>query len=193
MNTDQENHQPGDLQHEAEHTQPHKKFSIMGYLIILFAAAFLLLLLSYFMQQRTNREALNNLQDTSTSAINSLENLIAERNDLLLERDGLTERIETLETQNTALQTELNTANLTIQQTQETVEQIKAQTAALNQLNQIRALYNQRRIREARDLLEQYGGLESQLEQISAALTEEEREIYDPLEAYQTIISVLNP
>ena len=59
MNTGQEHNQLEDLQHEAEHTRPPKRGgAVMGYLVVLFGAAFLLLLMSYFMQQRTNREAM---------------------------------------------------------------------------------------------------------------------------------------
>ena len=70
------------LQHEAEHARPHKKVSVMGYLTILFAAAFLLLLLSYFMQQRANEQAISGLQATSNNAFDSINNLIAEKDEL---------------------------------------------------------------------------------------------------------------
>ena len=61
------------LQHEAEHARPHKKVSVMGYLAILFAAAFVLLLMSFLMQQRANQAALDDLQQTSDSTVQSLE------------------------------------------------------------------------------------------------------------------------
>ena len=96
MNTEQE-HTADDLQHEAEHTRPRKRGSVMVYLAILFAAAFLLLLMSYFMQQRINRETLDDLQKTSTSAVQSLDNLIAERDRLVQERQTLEEQLEELE------------------------------------------------------------------------------------------------
>ena len=66
MNMEQEHTSPEDLQHEAEHTPPpHKRGSVLLYLAILFGAAFLLLLMSYFMQQRANREAIDNYQKNS--------------------------------------------------------------------------------------------------------------------------------
>ena len=88
------------LQHEAEHARPHKKVSVMGYLTILFAAAFLLLLLSYFMQQRANEQAISGLEATSSNAFDSINNLIAEK-------DRLTEQVENLKGQVEDLQEEL--------------------------------------------------------------------------------------
>ena len=54
---------------------------MLFYLVILFAAAFLLLLLSYFMQQRANQDAMDDLQQTSDSAVQSLENLLQEKDE----------------------------------------------------------------------------------------------------------------
>ena len=88
------------LQHEAEHAKPHKKVSVMGYLTILFAAAFLLLLLSYFMQQRANEQAISGLEATSSNAFDSINNLIAEK-------DELAKQVEDLEGQVADLQEEL--------------------------------------------------------------------------------------
>ena len=89
MSAERDPHQGGALQHDAEHERPHKKNSVLFYLMILFAAAFLLLLLSYFMQQRVNQEALDDLEQTSNSAVESLENLIAERDALKLQVSAL--------------------------------------------------------------------------------------------------------
>ena len=50
MSTGSDKEEQVSLQHAAEHEKPHKKLSVMTYLVILIAAAFLLLLLSYFMQ-----------------------------------------------------------------------------------------------------------------------------------------------
>ena len=46
---------------------------------------------------------------------------------------------------------------------------IERQTEALNQLNQVRILYNQHRNREARELLAQCPNLEEELTRISSA------------------------
>ena len=72
MSTDSDKQERSRLQHEAEHERPHKRSSVLLYLVILFAAAFLLLLMSYFMQQRANQEAMDKLEQTSDSATQSL-------------------------------------------------------------------------------------------------------------------------
>lgn len=71
MSTDSDKQERSRLQHEAEHERPHKRSSVLLYLVILFAAAFLLLLMSYFMQQRANQEAMDKLEQTSDSATQS--------------------------------------------------------------------------------------------------------------------------
>ncbi len=78
MSTDSDKQERNRLQHEAEHERPHKRSSVLLYLVILFAAAFLLLLMSYFMQQRANQEAMDKLELTSDSATQSLENILQE-------------------------------------------------------------------------------------------------------------------
>lgn len=177
------------LQHEAEHARPGKKNPVLLYLLILFAAAFLLLLMSYFMQQRVNLDAMNDLKRTSNSATQSLENLIAER-------DALEERVTQLEEEQAALQSALINAEDLTRQAKTQLTDTVAQCDALTQLNQIRALYNQSRHREAKELLAQWeavnpGALEAQLAAISAGLSQEAREIYDPLEAYHTLVGWL--
>ena len=188
MNTEQE-HTANDLQHEAEHTRPHKRGSVMVYLAVLFAAAFLLLLLSYFMQQRINRETLDDLQKTSTSAVQSLENLIEERDRLVQERQTLEEQLEQLERQSETLQTQLDAAAGDTAQ----AEQAAQAAQALQILNEVRALYNQHRNREARALLEEYPDLEARLEDFTQGMSQEERELYNPLESYRALAGWLNP
>ena len=178
------------LQHAAEHAKPGKRNPVLLYLVILFAAAFLLLLMSYFMQQRTNRETINGLQQTSSSAKESLENLITER-------DQLKEQTTALEAQNAQLQQELDSAKDAVQAAQYKLDQIARQTEALQQLNQIRALYNQRRNDDARDLLQQWeteapGVLEQELTAISRAMNAAAREVYDPLDAYHKLVDWLD-
>ena len=67
MSTDSDKQERSRLQHEAEHERPHKRSSVLLYLVILFAAAFLLLLMSYFMQQRANQEAMDKLDRMAQS------------------------------------------------------------------------------------------------------------------------------
>ncbi len=82
------------LQHEAEHAKPGKKNAVLFYLVILFAAAFLLLLLSYFMQQRTNQERVDHLEQTSNSAVQTLDNMLKENEELKLRNAELEEQLE---------------------------------------------------------------------------------------------------
>lgn len=189
MSTGSDKEEQASLQHAAEHEKPHKKLSVMTYLVILIAAAFLLLLLSYFMQQRANQEAIADLQQTSNSAVQSLDNLIAER-------DGLKRQNEELQTRLDELQSELNDAVRAAQENQKQQSAATEANLALMRLNQLRALYNQGRYREARALLEKWGeagaaSTEKALEGIRSAMTEEELEIYDPLEAYRQLVDWL--
>lgn len=173
------------LQHAAEHEKPGGKNHVMTYLVILFAAAFLLMLFSYLMQQRQNAENINNLSQ-SVSAVQSLEEIIKEK-------DDLEERVNGLEGQLAALEAQLADAIQTAQQAQAAQQESAAQADALNKLNQLRALYNQRKYTAAKDLLDQWeavapGTLEAGLDQISSSLPQEAKDIYDPLDAYYTIL-----
>ena len=71
--------------------QRHSRRSVFQYLAILFAAAFLLLLLAYVMQQRVERaqDQIDDLQASSDSALQTLENIIAERDKLKEENEAL--------------------------------------------------------------------------------------------------------
>jgi len=185
VSAERDPHQGGALQHDAEHERPHKKNSVLFYLMILFAAAFLLLLLSYFMQQRANQEALDDLEQTSNSAVESLENLIAER-------DALKLQVSALEAERDTLQAEWEASADTAQKARDGLMAAMDQVDALNKLNQLRTLYNQRRYSQARTLLAEWeaaapGALEASLQAVSDAMGPAERELYDPLEAYRQL------
>lgn len=173
------------LQHAAEHERPHKAPSVMLYLAVLFAAAFLLMAWSYFMQQRESIQTIEGLKQ-SVSAMESVDSLQAENTGLEAEVDALAAQVE-------GLRQELSAARESLARAEADRDRALEDRAALQALNQLRALYNQRRYRDARALLEQWeeGALESALSRISQALTPEEREIYDPLEAYHTIVDTL--
>lgn len=83
------------LQHQAEHTRARRRISVMGYLLILFVVAFLLLLLAYFQQQRINADTNNALQQ-SVSAVQSIQNLMADNETLRSQVADLEEQVETL-------------------------------------------------------------------------------------------------
>lgn len=176
------------LQHDAEHERPGKKLSVMTYLAILFGAAFLLLLLSYFMQQRTASETIEGLKQ-SVTAMKSIEDLQEDNLDLQARLDALeADRIQQKQNTEDALQA--------ARASQAALTAAQEQTQALTRLNQIRALYNQGRSSDARALLNQWetaapGALEQGLTDVSAALTDAEREVYDPLEAYRQLVDWL--
>ena len=189
MSHETESEQRGALQHEAEHASPGKKNSVLIYLVILFAAAFLLLLLSYFMQQRANRDAYNDLQQSSNSAVQSLDNMLQENEDLKAQ-------VTELESQIQSLQEEASTAQSEQQETQDALEAAQEQLEALGRLNQIRALYNGGQYRQARELLASWGEPDSGetsriLGEITATLTDEEKAVYDPQSAWQTLLEWL--
>ena len=189
MSHDTDSEQRGALQHEAEHASPGKRNSVLIYLVILFAAAFLLLLLSYFMQQRASRDAYNDLQQSSDSAVQTLDNMLQENQDLK-------DQVAQLEEQNQSLQTEAEEAQRQLAEQQSALDASQAQLDALGRLNQIRSLYNAGRYSQARELLTSWGEPESGetariLGELSAELTEEERSIYDPLSAWQSLMEWL--
>lgn len=188
MSQETEKQERGRLQHAAEHERPNKRNSVLFYLVILFAAAFVLLLMSFLMQQRANQAALDDLQQTSDSTVQSLENMLQENKSLKEQNAELQAQVDALEEQVNSAQTD----------TGET-DALRRQLDALTYLNQIRALYNEGRYADARDVaaaaesaLAGNGGMEGVLGEISAVLTDQERENYDPLEAYHSLTEWLN-
>lgn len=80
------------LQYELEHTSPSRNKSVVPYLVLLVGVAFLLLGMAYLQQRRVNSETTDALKQ-STSAVQSIQNLIAE-NGLLQDRvDQLEEQL----------------------------------------------------------------------------------------------------
>ena len=172
MSQETEKQERGRLQHAAEHERPNKRNSVLFYLVILFAAAFVLLLMSFLMQQRANQAALDDLQQTSDSTVQSLENM-------LQENESLKEQNAELQAQVDALEEQVNSAQTDTGET----DALQRQLDALTYLNQIRALYNEGRYADARDVaaaaesaLAGNGGMEGVLGEVSAALTDQERE-----------------
>jgi len=156
----------------------------MSYLAILFAAAFLLLLMSYFMQQRVNREAVDNLQQTSNSAAQTLEQILLERDELKEQSTQLEEQVAALQSQAEADQADLSDAKQAIVQAQE-------ETDALNKLNQLRSLYNQGRYQDARELLDRNPDMGAILERVNRNQLPGELELYDPLATYEKLVKML--
>ena len=137
------------LQHEAEHAKPGKRNPVLFYLVILFAAAFLLLLMSYLMQQRSNQIAMDNLQATSNSASQSLENIINER-------DSLSQQVGELEAQVDSLEGQLSQARDEARQAQEASEEAARQLRAMEYFWQIDDYYARGYYSQARALIETF-------------------------------------
>lgn len=74
--------------------QRRSQRSVFQYITVLFAAAFLLLLMTYMMQQRLNKAEIDDLQQSSNSTLQTLENIIAERDQLRQENQELSDQLE---------------------------------------------------------------------------------------------------
>lgn len=74
--------------------QRRSQRSVFQYITVLFAAAFLLLLMTYMMQQRLNKAEIDDLQKSSNSTLQTLENIIAERDQLRQENQELSDQLE---------------------------------------------------------------------------------------------------
>lgn len=170
------------LQHAAEHAKPGKKNPVLFYLVILFAAAFVLLLMSYRMQQRANQAAMDNLQQTSNSAVQSLENLIAER-------DALADQVKEMEGTLDQMQSDLEQSQAQGQELQTQADTLSRQLKAMEYFWQIDDYYARGYYRQARELIEV---LESQ--NLQTALPAENTtgtDRFSPAQRYQEIRDAL--
>ena len=159
------------------------KVRVFRYMTILFAAAFLLLLLAFLMQNRTNQEAISDL----TESVSSVHNVVEENEKLRQELDALTE----IYLKEVSAHQESVYSSIFMR---EELDLAKQRLNALHTLNNIRALYNDGKYQEARNLIGQNEPLlEKHLEEYSQNyLSKEGREIYDPLEAYRSLKDWLN-
>ena len=167
------------LQHEAEHAKPGKKNAVLLYLVILFAAAFLLLLLSYFMQQRTNQERYDDLEQTSNSAVQTLDNMLQENEDLKA-------RTQELEEENQTLQDELDTAN---QSASDLEKENRQALAAMDWFWRVQRQYSRGRYNDARALIASF-----EATGLPAALPTEDLTGLDgtsPAQQYRDILELL--
>lgn len=172
------------LQHAAEHAKPGKKNPVLLYLVILFAAAFVLLLMSYRMQQRANQVAMENLQQTSNSATQSLENLITER-------DALSEQVDEMQTQLDEVKNQLKSTQTEKQTLQQQANDLSRQLKAMEYFWQIDDYYTRGFYTQARTLI---GTVEEQ--GLQEALPKENTtgtDRFSPAERYQEIRNALLP
>lgn len=177
------------LQYETEHTEPPKSRSVLVYMVILIAAAFLLLLLAYFMQQRTS-SSLEGLHQ-SVNSLQSFDQLVEDNRVLHEEVGRLKEEQEALRQELADAQRELEAAQAQLSDAERGAEEQQARAQALAALNQLRSLYNGGKYKDAIALLESNPNMEETLKAVSEGLTEEERDIYDPLASYRRIAKLL--
>ncbi|MBE6963320.1 MAG: hypothetical protein E7443_01795 [Ruminococcaceae bacterium] len=111
-----------------ESPAPAKKGGqVLGYIMILFIAAFLLMALSFLMHQRSNTEAMGELQTSFTSTIDDLQAM--QERILSLEKE-LSDAKETL----SDAQSRLADAETALQSTQSTLEAEQLRQEAMTQL-----------------------------------------------------------
>ena len=112
-----------------EHSHKHRQKSVFQYITILFAAAFVLLLYTFMMERRQNdilqqqsNDKLNQLQQQSISAFQSLDNLYKENKELKQSVDYLQEQVAQLEQEKLKLDQDLAAAQDTNQWQQRSAE-----------------------------------------------------------------------
>ncbi len=86
------------LQRKADRSKAGSRRSVLVYMTILFLAAFIMLLLAYFMQQRSNEEAIDGLKD-SVSAIQNAQEVYEENSKLKEQLDQLEEELQAAQNQ----------------------------------------------------------------------------------------------
>ena len=169
------------LQHQAEHEKPSKRNPVLFYLLVLFAAAFLLLLMSFLMQRRANQEAIDNLEATSNSAAQSLENTLEQN-------EALTKQVEDLQTAATEYQQTIRSQNSRLEELEEQVEDLTRSTEALDWFWQIDEAYARGRYALARSLIQDMG---EELPQYLPRESATDNDRFSPYDRYQEIYSAL--
>ncbi len=122
--------------------QRRSQRSVFQYITVLFAAAFLLLLMTYMMQQRLNKAEIDDLQQSSNSTLQTLENIIAERNQLRQENQELSDQLED------AIQAAENSSD--------TAKELERSLQAMDWFWRIQRQFSRGYTRAARELAEQF-------------------------------------
>lgn len=182
---DPEKQDTAGLQHDAEHAKPGKRNPVLLYLMVLFAAAFLLLLMSYLMQQRANSETISGLQKTSSSAVESLDLLIEER-------DALKIQVEDLERERQALEDALAQSEKDLEKAVKENDVQQQQLIAMDYFRRIQAFYTAGAFHSARIVIESFqaAGLD-QLLPTDAYYQNKDSSVLSPAEEYQKILDAL--
>ena len=137
--------------------QRRSQRSVFQYITVLFAAAFLLLLMTYMMQQRLNKAQIDDLQQSSNSTLQTLENIIAERDQLRQEKEELSDQLDD------ALQK--------AEASEATVDKQERALQAMDWFWRIQRQFSRGYTRAARELAEQFeaSGLVADLPDVSYA------------------------
>ena len=178
---DPDKQERGHLQHEAEHEKPNKRNPVLFYLMILFAAAFLLLLMSFLMPRRANPEAIDNLEETSNSATQSLQNTIQQN-------EELTKQVEDLEEAFSENQQTIRDQENQLEDLEQQVEDLTKGSQAMDWFWQINEAYARGRYSQARSLIQEMG------EELPNYLPKEsvtDNGRYSPYDRYQEIYNAL--
>ena len=177
----------GELQHRAEHTRPRKSPSVLNYLVVLFMVAFFLLLIAYFQQQRQNNETTDDAIKQSTSALQSIQNLVSEN-------ETLRNEVEDLEDRLSALEDELTAAAQAVQREEQLAQTAQDRLYAMGCLNKLRYLYNNDRT-AAKNYLAGLGDeasrIRSLLGEVSAASDPQDMALYDPQKSWDQLVKWL--
>lgn len=92
-------------QRERSERAKSRRSTVGGYLVILFAVAFLLLLMAYFQQKRLSDQAATDALKQSSSAVQTIQDLIDDSAKLREENEALKEQLEELERNLSAAET----------------------------------------------------------------------------------------
>lgn len=168
------------LQHAAEHEKPGGKSHVLIYLVILFAAAFLLMLFSYLMQQRQNSQSISDLSK-SVSAVQSLEELIKEKDRLEEEAGALEAQVAGLGEIVARQQAQLEAAAAQAETQSKTL-------AAMDYLREIQEQYALKRTKAVKALIETFEATPYvDFLPTEAVYQDEEGTVLSPAALYQSI------
>ena len=137
--------------------QRHRQRSVFQYITILFAAALVLLLYTFMMERRQfelqkeqDRANISDLQKQSTSAVQRLEQLIAENDALKDQLEEEKSQLDALQDRHDQLEADYNLseqANISLEQ----------ETEALEHLCLLERAYSQKKYNQCREIIQQMG------------------------------------
>ena len=159
-----------------------RRMPLMGYLVILFAVAFFLLFMAYCQQQRQNTEATNDALKQSVSAVDTIQVMMADNQELREQVGALEDQVERLQKDYDALK-EQSQADAAARAQQE------AAIAAMDYFWQIDEAYVRQRYSLCRQLIQDLkdSGYESALPDTKAV----DNDRYSPAGRYQEIYNAL--